>query len=298
MTLPSPNQAQILWLNGRFLPVREASISPFDRGFLYGDGVFETMRAERGEVLYRQAHLERLRSSLEALRITADLSMDWDALFSDILGQNRLAREMGVVKVVVSRGVSAEGGTPYPEGPTICVTAQRYTPPEDDVYGKGWRVHVFREGFSPPLARHKTLNYLYFLTARQSALDARAHEALVLDPWGRITETSAGSILARTAGKWWTPVSPFQLSGITRGKVVELLNEAGEGVQEKQATLEELLHAQTVWVLNSLMGIMPVAEIDGRPVENPAAREAAVLREELFRPAPSALTALATPAGT
>lgn len=254
-----------------------------DRGFLYGDGVFETMRAQDGSILYLEDHLERLRHSLAELRIPADPTFDWKSTLGELLERNALLNTIAVVKIVVSRGVSAGFGLPSPQLPTVCLSAQKYHPLDEALYLKGWRLHVFREGFSPPLARHKTLNYLYFCMARQSAFDAGADEALVLDPFGQITETSAGSLLVRSQGQWWTPASPYRLCGITLHRISSLMQRMGSPVEVRQARLEDIFSAQTVWILNSLMLIMPVSVIDGRLVPECNAEEAARLRRELVR---------------
>jgi branched-chain amino acid aminotransferase/para-aminobenzoate synthetase component 1 len=132
------------------------------------------------------------------------------------------------------------------------------------------------------LARHKSLNYLFYLVARQAAVDAGADEAVILDAGGHVTETAAGSLLARTDGRWWTPQSPDQLPGITLDQIRRLLRERGQAVDSRTAVPEDLAGAQTVWVLNSLMGIMPVRSVDDHEFPIPAAGEAEVLRTQLF----------------
>ena len=284
MNPESNHSRQIVWLNGRFLPADQALISAFDRGFLYGDGVFETIRAEAGRLLYLEDHLERMNNSLERLGISLGGDIDWEGTLADLIERNGLSGEVAVVKIVVSRGVSAGPGLPAPGFPTVLLSAAKYLPPDEAIYRRGWRLHLFREGFSPPLAGHKTLNYLYYCTARQSALDQGADEALLLDPSGRITETSAGSLLLRTNGRWWTPESPWKLPGTTLRRLSELLKESGSPVEVRQAGPEELFAAETVWMLNSLMLIMPVSAIDGRPVPDCMADEAGGLRGRLTEP--------------
>lgn len=275
---------RVLWLNGRFANEGEALISPLDRGFLYGDGVFETMRVEKGFVLYLEDHLERLQRSLASLRIALASPPDWETVFEELLRRNGLAEsQTAAAKIVVTRGVIPGLGLPSQERPTICVTVQPYAPPSAAAYEKGWSVRVFREGFSPPTARHKSLNYLYFLMARQAALDEGADEALIADPEGRIVEAAAGSLLVRAGGRWFRPAGRFQLPGTTIGQAVKLLQEAGYEVEEQSFTVEELLSAQTVWVLNSLMGVIPVSQVNGLPMPEPAAEEASRLRTALFQ---------------
>jgi branched-chain amino acid aminotransferase/para-aminobenzoate synthetase component 1 len=274
---------QTIWLNGSFLPAGEAAVSPFDRGFLYGDGIFETMRAENGVVLYLREHLERLERSLAELRIDLDLSLDWGDRLGELIIRNGLSCVIAVIKIVVSRGVAPAMGLPASVQPTFIITARKYTPVDPLIYDKGWGLHVFREGFSPPLARFKSLNYLYFSLARQAALDVGADEALLLDPHGNVTETAAGSLLLRTDGKWWTPVSPYQLPGISIAQLIRILEDAGDNVERRPATIEDVFSANTIWVLNSLVGIMPVSRVGGRRVPDIAAQEASRFRSELFR---------------
>jgi branched-chain amino acid aminotransferase len=343
-----------VFLNGRIVPLHEARVSPLDRGFLYGDGIFTTMRAENGQVLYLNEHLNRLRQSLLELRLNPDLPLHDHSvatstkpdklqpapsflqqrpentrltppfskpgsgspilipavskgnsesprliphlpkggqegflqssreIIDELLQQNNLTTGTAAVKIVVTRGISAQLGLPTPEHATVFIHARRYDPPAPSTYRKGWRLHVFRDGFAPPLARYKSLNYLYYLTARQAALDAGANEAVVLDNQCKVTETAAGSLLLRTAGQWWTPVSPYQLSGITLAQVIKMLEETGQTVEKRSADAEELFSAETIWVLNSLLGIMPVSGLEGSPIAQPAPEEAGRLRELLF----------------
>jgi branched-chain amino acid aminotransferase/para-aminobenzoate synthetase component 1 len=271
-----------VWLNGRFLPVDKAAVSPLDRGFLYGDGVFETMRVEGGAVLYLEEHQERAARSLALLRINAELPPDSGEIIRELIHRNGLAGTAAAAKIVITRGVAPGLGLPAASAPTIWLTAHPYAPPAPSVYQNGWHLEFFREGFSPPLAAHKTLNYLYFLVARQAALDAGGDEAVILDHQGRITETSAGSIMARSSNTWWTPTGPYQLTGITIRQVTKILHRVGQEVEPRRAVPRDLLSADTIWIVNSLMGVMPVSRVQDHPVPHVAAEEAARLRDYLF----------------
>jgi branched-chain amino acid aminotransferase len=273
-----------VYLNGHILPLGEARISPLDRGFQYGDGVFTTLRAESGRPLYLSEHLARLAHSLKEIRIPAEAlhSMDWPHFFGELLRRNGLEAGQAAVKICVSRGPATTIGLPPAARPTVFIQARLYEPPGADDYSRGWRLRVYRRGFAPPLAGHKSLNYLYYLVARQAAVDAGADEAVILDFGGHVTETAAGSLLARTDGRWWTPRSPSQLPGITLDQVRRLLGERGETVDSRSAVPRDLAEAQTIWVLNSLMGVMPVRSVDDHELLIPAAGEAEALRTQLF----------------
>jgi branched-chain amino acid aminotransferase/para-aminobenzoate synthetase component 1 len=270
-----------MWLNGCFTPVENAAISPLDRGFLYGDGLFETIRAQEGGVLYLGMHIERLCATLGAFRITIPDAPDWQYLLGELLLRNGLMQGAAVLKIIVTRGIEPTLGLPATQKPTICVIARAYDPPAESLYEAGWRLHLFQNA-QHPLAPFKSLNYLFYLTARQAALDAGCDEAIIVDRDGLVSENPTGSILARSNGRWWTPQNAYQLPGTTIRKVAEILEKAGSTVERRPVRVDDLFSAQTVWVLNSLMGVMPVNRIDGRPVDDPAAEEAARMRDFLF----------------
>ena len=273
-----------VFLNGQILPLGEAWISPLDRGFQYGDGVFTTLRAESGRPLYLTEHLARLAHSLSDLRIAAEhlQRTDWPDVLGELLQRNGLQSGSAAVKIIVTRGVALPLGLPEVVRPTLFIQARRYQPPSPEQYARGWRLHICRQGYAPPLARHKSLNYLFYMVARQMAVDVGADEAVILDARGRLTETAAGTLLARSDGNWWTPDNPYQLPGVTLEQIQKILQLRGRPVESRSAAPEDLTKAQTIWVLNSLLGVMPVRSVDGHELPVPAAEEARGLREELF----------------
>ncbi len=274
-----------MWLNGVFMTPDKARISPLDRGFLYGDGFFETIRSEEGRILWLSMHTERLEASLSMFHIRLDPIPDWEAILNRLLRENGLSTGVGAIKIIVTRGIEPSPGLPASGKPTVCVTAGPYVPPPRGAYEKGWKLHVYRQGYAPSLAGFKSLNYLYFLTARQAALEAGCDMAMILEQGGFVTETCTGSLLARTEGQWWTPKSRPQLPGTTIRVLSAILDEAGSKVEPRSARPEDFYSAETVWTLNSLIGIMPVAEIDEYRVPNPARAEAAHWRNRLFKQA-------------
>ena len=174
-------------------------------------------------------------------------------------------------------------GLPKSQNSTICLTVQRYDGPDGSQYAAGWRLNIFPDRYSSPLARHKTLNYLYHLAARQFALDAGYDEAIILDAHGKVAETAAGSLLVRAGGRWSRPASFHQLAGTTVLQVSGLLEELGETVSVRDLGPEDIAAADSVWVCNSLMGIMAVTEIEGRPLPTVLSDLASGLREDLFQ---------------
>lgn len=255
-----------LWLNGQFLRESEARISPLDRGLQFGDGVFETLRVEKGRPLYLEKHLRRMLKSLDLLRIPLKNSPDWAEILQRLTTLNAMESTVAAAKILVTRGEDPRMGLPPSPAPTLCCLLRPFTVPGEDVYENGCRLHLCREGYSPPLAHHKSLNYLYFQMARQAALDRGKDDSIILDCEGNITETSIGAILIRIGSQWLIPASPHRLPSTTLETVCVLLQESGENVCEQPIMPTHLEDAETLWVLNALLGIMPAREVDDRPV--------------------------------
>jgi len=278
--MPKVNEC---WCNGLFQPVDRAAVSPLDRGFLYGDGVFETLRAEHGRLLFLEDHLARLAASAEDLRISPP-AVDWAAVAGELLRRNGLERGPARLKFVLTRGPEGLLGLPRATRPTACVLAEAYRPPSAARYAAGCRARVSRTVDAPALARHKSLNYLACLWARQEALNAGDDEALLLDPSGRLAEAAAGALLYRLDGRWWTPSSPRQLSGITRRHVAAELSRQGLPAEPRATPEAALARMETLWVLNTLVGIMPVATVGGVPLPDRQSALADRLRRWLLTP--------------
>lgn len=273
-------KASDCWCNGHFQPAHRSAVSPLDRGFLYGDGVFETLRAERGRILYPEDHLARLAASAEELRIPWP-AVDWGAVAGELLRRNVLGARPARVKFILTRGREPRLGLPRATRPTACILAEAYQPPTGNQYASGWRVRLCQSVDAPVLARHKSLNYLVSLWARQEAIDAGDDEALLLDASGQLAEASAGALLYRLDGRWWQPASPRQLAGITRRHVIAELARQGMPTQERETRVEDLGQMETLWIMNSMLGIMPVAVLDGTPLPDRQSRLAARLRRWL-----------------
>jgi len=274
----------LIWLNGTYVPADQARISPLARGFLYGDGAFETMRAERGTTLRLARHLERLHAGLESLRISLEPGAEppWASLIEELLSRNGLSKRSASVKVVVTRGVVTGLGLPDARRPTVVVTADAYDPPSSERYREGWALHIVSAGAPSAISRQKTLNYLRMLSARQEALDAGADEALLVDGNGLVIETAAASVLALTESGWVAPAHPLQLPSITLRAVQELVEDGGNAVARRAVPLTELKTCRAIWVLNSLIGIMPATAVGKARLPELQARLAEELRGRLF----------------
>ena len=266
----------IVWLDGALLPAEAARIDPADRGFLLGDGLFETMRGQAGAVLRVDAHLARLRAGAKVLRL--DLPEPVEALadaLDAILRANGLRD--AVLRLTVTRGPGGRG-LPPPAGirPTTLITAS----PMPGSAGPA-RVVIARDvrrNQHSPLARIKSLNRLDDVLARMEAVERGGDDALLLDTDGRLAEATASNLFAVLDGELVTPpIEDGALPGTVRQALVW-----DQGAQERALNVADLERAEEIFLTNAL-GIRPVIAVEGRTVGNgepgPIARQ---LSKSLF----------------
>ena len=259
--------SEIVYLNGSLVPREDAGISVMDYGFLYGYGLFETMRAYEGKVFRLERHLERLAGSAEKLGIAVDKS-GLSSAVTDTIKANGLSNAR--IRLTVSIG---EGGTvPDPascSSPTVLVVAGEYRPLPNDVYKKGYRAIIssVRRNSQSPISAMKSLNYLESMLARQEARVAGVDEAICLNGEGMLAEASTSNVFLVGDGALKTPaIASGFLPGITREAVLELAGKMGITVVEDDIMLEELLQADEAFLTHSVMEIMPLTEVDGKPI--------------------------------
>ena len=264
-------EKQFVWLNDGLIPISQARVSVSDRGFLYGDGLFETLRADSGRVHFLNEHLERLAASARAFRLPFPADFAWQDRLAQLLAANGLSQGPARVKILLTRGVAEGLGLPEECRPTLVIYAQPYIPPSSEEYDAGWPVVIFPEGRSTFVGRHKSLNYLFYLAARQFALDQGAKEALILEADGLVSEGAATSLVYLYQGQYYTPASASALPGVTVTVLGRGLAARGLNLKARRTTLAQLQAADGLWLANSLMGLMPVAAVNGAPVPlNPA----------------------------
>ncbi len=259
------SRKDIVFLNGAFTPLAEAKIAVTDYGFLFGYGLFETMRAYAGRVFRLDDHLDRLATSARRLGIPLPTAALEEAVTATI---EKNALPDARVRVTLSPG---EGSlTPDPKScktPTILVTALKYVPYPAQVYSQGWKAVIssFTRNSRSPLATMKTANYLESILARQEAGNLGADDAILLNDRGTVSEATSSNVFLVSEGLLKTPgLKSGILPGITRKVVSELALDLGVSTVEGDISPDELMAAQEVFITNSLIEIMPVTQINGR----------------------------------
>jgi len=259
---------RIVYYNGVFAPENSVSISPFNRGLLYGDGLFETMRAYGGRVFRLSQHLERLAEGLLVLRIEPC----WPArtierAVYELLDRNKLSEAS--IRLTLFRG-DGEGFEPQNDrASSLLISARQFGNYRAEDYAQGFRVHMvsLRRNLYSPLSRIKSINYLDNILGRFEARDNNAQEALFLNSNGWVAEGATANIFMLKNKTLITPPADAGiLPGITRAAVLEIARSINWAVQEQTFSPEELLRSDEAFLTNSLMEIMPLVMVHERPV--------------------------------
>jgi len=262
----------LVWIDGKFYPKGEAKISVYDHGLLYGDGVFEGIRAYDGVVFKLKEHIDRLYRSAQVIMLNIPLSKEEmiEAVL-ETLRKNNL--KDAYIRLVVTRGVGDLGLDPRKcPKPTIIIIAEpaiRLVGGEE-AKEKGittlisW---VRRDSVDATSHEVKSLNYLNSILAKLEANNAGVDEAIMLSSQGFVSEGVGENIFIVKDGKIITPpVSAGILPGITRKRVMELAKELGLEVIERDITPSELLTADEVFLTGTAAEILPVREINKRVI--------------------------------
>lgn len=260
-----------LWVNGELLRVRSPHLSARDRGLTLGDGLYETVRVHEGRLELWVRHLARLWSGAAQL----GLDLGWkDEELQDAARQVLEVNELSeaVLRVTLSRGVSEARGLLPPADArcTLVLDAYPFQGYPEALYAVGMSavISTVRRNEHSPTSGLKTLSYLDNVLARTEAARAAEDEALLLNASGALACATAANLFLVVEGALLTPdLSSGVLPGVVRAAVLaQLAPDMGMTTLERGVALEELWGAQEVFLTSSLLGVMPLCQVDGRPV--------------------------------
>lgn len=255
---------EMVSLNGELIPASQARVSVFDHGFLYGYGLFETMRAYHGQIFLLERHLERLMNSAEVIGLGPGLAgIDLGQACRDTLRANDLGDAR--LRLTVSNGeADAFPWAGVGAKPTVVVTARGYTPFSAEKYSRGFRVGVssLRRCQQSLVSRIKSTNCLVAVLARQAAAAHGLDEALLLNDDGFIAEGGGCNVFFVKPSRLVTPsLGSGILPGITREVVLELAAALGIGVSEGTVGMSTIRHCDEAFLTNSMLEIMPLVAV-------------------------------------
>ncbi|MFN7138132.1 MAG: aminodeoxychorismate lyase [Limisphaerales bacterium] len=252
-----------VFFNGEFVPEESAHVSVFDRGFLYGDGLFETLRIYNTHPFRWQSHWERFAAGADCLQIPLSItSEDALALVRELLRRNSTGN--AIVRINLSRGQGKRGySTRNSHSPAFVISLHEApTSPEKPVC---WRVRTssLRVLKKDPLAAIKTSSKLLQVMAKAEAEQSGHDEALLLNSEGEVAEGTSGNVFWIEAGKVCTPpLDAGILPGVTRAVVLEICKETGIPHEEKAATLTELKNAEAAFLTLSSLEMVEIQTLD------------------------------------
>ncbi len=258
----------LVYMNGHFLPADQAAVSVFDHGFLYGDGIYETMRAYSGRIFLLDKHLLRLKHSAEAIGLRLPLSQEkiGEALV-EALRVNKL--QEAYVRMQISRGEGEIGLDPAlcPD-PTMVIVAKPFHDYPAELFEKGVSAAVVQTRRNHPLALNpaiKSTNFLNNILAKIEAIKAGAYEGILLNWEGYVAEGTISNVFMVKKGVLITPHADTGiLEGVTRALVLYLARKQHVPIKELLIKPKELHEADECFITNTTMQIMPVTTVDGR----------------------------------
>lgn len=256
----------IAYLNGEWQPLEETRVPVLDRGFLFGDGVYEVIPVYSGRPFRLKEHLQRLEGNLAAIRIDRTVTHDeWETIV------RRLIEDLGPVDqalyLQVTRGIAPKRDHAFPEetNPTVFAMTNPLPLPDPERASQGYAaITVSDERWNN--CHIKAITLLANLLARQEAADSNAQEAIFIRDGKAVEGAASNLFIVRDRLLITPPKSRHLLPGITRDFVLELAAEHGIPYAEAEIPLEELKTADEIWVTSSIREIVPIVSLDGEPV--------------------------------
>lgn len=265
-----------VFLNDRFVRKTEAVVSVFDHGFLYGDGVYETIRSYGDRIFMRDQHLTRLRRSAEAIGLEVPIpDSDWPDLLHEAMRRNDVGNDRAdaYLRITLSRGEGEIGLDPsLCPRPTLVIMTKALQPPPTALLRDGVALTLAKtrrnlpEALSPQI---KATNFLNNILAKRESIAAGTFDSLLLNWKDELTECTISNLFFVSGATVRTPALDCGiLDGITRGIVITLAQEEGLPVEEGHYQTATLRQAEECFLTNTSMEIMPVTSVDSFPLGN------------------------------
>jgi len=259
---------RIVYLNGQYLPIEQAQVSVLDRGFLFGDGVYEVIPAYGGHLLRLPQHLQRLQNSLDAIQLVNPLSKDeWTEILQTLLTKNQGQDQS--VYLQVTRGVAEQRDHSFPDAikPTVFVMANLLPAQSKDELAKGVAA-ITVDDIRWRACHIKAIALLANTLLRQQATAAGAAEAILIRD-GLVTEGASSNVfIVKDHVLLTPPVGPTLLTGVTRDLILEQAKLNGIDCAERDIAEGELTQADEIWLSSSTREILPVISLNGDAVGN------------------------------
>ena len=256
----------VVFLNGQFLSEAEAVVPVNDRGFMYGDGLFETLRVVNGRPFRMAQHLERMTRGADFLKIKPPFTpRELEKIAGQLIEQNQMPD--AILRVTLTRGPGTRGYTPNGESRPTVVMSLHAAPSLEKTVEWSLVTSSFRIPASDALSSFKTTSKILHVMARAEAAEKGADEALLINTNGEVAEAASGNLFWVYQDKiCTTPTGRGVLPGITRAIVLEICQILGLQTNKRVIKPEALRNSQGIFVTQSAFGIVPITSFDGEPV--------------------------------
>ena len=253
----------ICFLNDKYLEIQDAKISPLDRGFLFGDAIYEVIIALNKKPFELDAHIERLKKNISKLKYSIDDQINFEEIVSEIISKNKNLNQ--VIYIQISRGTDQiRDHIPGNNlSPTIFVSSHELK--TDFSLSTGEKA-ILLEDFRWRKSQIKATSLLANVIYRSAAKDKGVFETILFEN-GFITEGAVSNVFCCTDNKIITPpLSENILPGITRKVILEVIQDISLEYEESKIPIESFLEAEEIWVTNSTKGIIPIIDLDGKKI--------------------------------
>jgi para-aminobenzoate synthetase component 1 len=251
------SSAGTVWHDGAFKPSSAASLPLDSEGLAYGFGFFETLRVRAGRPILLEAHVQRFELAWREFFPSSPPDVAWRDIIAQLIQRNGLSSTTAAVKLVAAAGNPGDG-RPFP---MLFASAKPYSPRPSLSSRPGLRLQVYPHSRHTHLARHKTLNYMYYKLAGDWAKRHGADEALILNADHSVSETNTASVCCVFGHTACFPTSEHALPGALAAEVRRLLPQWGFAVEDRRLTVDDLLASDHVFLTNSLMGAVPAVSL-------------------------------------
>jgi aminodeoxychorismate lyase len=257
----------LVFLNGHFLPEAQAVVPVNDRGFLLGDGLFETMRVAGGKPFRFAQHLERMTRGADFLKIKLPFTAkELERFAAQLIEQNKMTE--AILRVTLTRGPGERGYKFNGHSKPTVVMTLHATPSPDNPVEWNLITSSYRIPAADPLSSFKTTSKILHVMARAEAAEKGADEALLVNTNGEVAETASGNLFWIYQDKVCTvPTGRGVLPGITRAVILEICQTLGLQVNKRVIKPEALRNSEGIFVTQSVFGIVPVTSFDGELVK-------------------------------
>ena len=253
----------ICFLNDKYLEIQDAKISPLDRGFLFGDAIYEVIIAVNRKPFELDAHIERLKKNISSLKYSLSDQFDLEETILEVISRNKFLNQ--VIYVQISRGTDiVRDHIPSNDlSPTIFVSSHEL---KTDFSPSSGEKAILLEDFRWRKSQIKATSLLANVIYRSEAKNQEVFETILFEN-GFITEGAVSNVFCCIDNKILTPpLTENILPGVTRKVILELIQDTSFEYEETKITVESFLSAEEIWVTNSTKGVIPIIELDGKKI--------------------------------